>query len=270
MYEPEQGKELLRAKLRKRSAHLLPYLFPNLFTTAGLIAGFYAIVQAMNGRFEYSAIAIFIAMVTDKLDGLVARLTHTQSAFGVEFDSLSDMVAFGVAPALVIYAWALKDMGRLGWVAALIYCACAAIRLAHFNTQVTVADSRYFQGLPSPAAAGLVTGLVWAMLDFFQVSGSQVKWLAWGVTVFAGLTMASFYLRFYSFKDLNFRKNAPFVVPLILVLAFGVISHELPIVLFGFFALYALSGYVMWLWQFSRARSQDSSKDPGKDSGLIG
>src|SRR3979490_2670991 len=159
MVDFKQERALAKNRIRRRGI----YLLPNLFTTAALFAGFYAIVQAMNGRFDHSAIAIFVAMVLDGLDGRVARLTKTQSAFGAEYDSLSDMVSFGAAAALVVYEWSLKGMGRLGWVAAFIYCACAALRLARFNTNIDVVDKRYFQGLPSPAAAGLLAGLVWAM-----------------------------------------------------------------------------------------------------------
>ena len=171
------------------------YWLPNLFTTIALFAGFFSIVQAMNGHFEQSALAIFVAMVFDGIDGRVARFTHTQSAFGAEYDSLADMVSFGVAPALVIYVWALKDFStaknipllgawltaKLGWIAAFIYCACAALRLARFNTQLEVADKRFFQGLPSPAAACVVAGLVWAMNEY-QIRGADVKWLAWVLT----------------------------------------------------------------------------------------
>lgn len=228
------------------------YLLPNLFTTGALFAGFYAIVQAMNGRYEYSAVAIFIAMVLDGLDGRVARLTRTQSAFGAEYDSLSDMVSFGVAPALVMYVWALKDMGKLGWIGAFIYCAGAALRLARFNTQLEVADKRFFQGLPSPAAAALIAGLIWVVHDN-HLTGTEVlfgwlqmKWVAWGVTVFAGLTMVS-NLRYYSGKDINLRRSVPFVVVLLVVLAFVLISYSPPEVLFGVFVLYGLSGYGLWL-----------------------
>src|SRR5574340_1651268 len=200
----QQQRALAKNRIRRRGI----YLLPNLFTTAALFAGFYAIVQAMNGRFDHAAIAIFIAMVLDGLDGRVARLTRTQSAFGAEYDSLSDMVSFGVAPALVMYVWALKGMGKLGWLAAFVYCAGAALRLARFNTQLEVADKRFFQGLPSPAAAALIAGLIWVMHDY-QVRGSEIRWIAWGVTVFAGLTMVSS-LRYYSGKDINLRKSVPF------------------------------------------------------------
>jgi CDP-diacylglycerol--serine O-phosphatidyltransferase len=226
--------------LRKRGI----YLLPNLFTTGALFAGFFAIVQAMNGRFEYAAVAIFIAMVLDGLDGRVARMTHTQSEFGAEYDSLSDMVSFGVAPALVMYEWALKGMGKWGWFAAFIYCAATALRLARFNTNIDVVDKRYFQGLPSPAAAALVAGFVLVMLDYGH-AGESVRWYAAVVTVFAGLSMVS-NLPFYSFKDLNMRKSVPFLVIFMIALFFILISSYPPGVLFGLFLCYALSGYVLW------------------------
>jgi CDP-diacylglycerol--serine O-phosphatidyltransferase len=166
------------------------YILPNLFTTASLFAGFYAIVQAMNNRFGAAAAAIFIAMVFDGLDGRVARLTRTQSDFGAEFDSLSDMVAFGAAPALVVYEWALRGLGKFGWAAAFAYCACAALRLARFNTNIGVVDKRYFQGLPSPAAAALVAGFVWAA-DTFRYHGPELDWFAVAITALAAFTMVS-------------------------------------------------------------------------------
>ena len=218
------------------------YLLPNLFTTGALFAGFFAIVQAMNGRFELSAVAIFIAMVLDGLDGRVARMTHTQSAFGAEFDSLSDMVSFGVAPALVIYEFALQGMGKLGWIAAFVYCAGAALRLARFNTQLdVVTDKRFFQGLPSPSAAALVAGFVWVMVEY-DVAGHDVRWLAAVIALFGGLTMVSNF-RYYSGKEINLRKSVPFFVILLVVLAFILVSTSPPEVLFGVFLLYGLSGY---------------------------
>jgi len=250
MYDPEQpNKWLLKGKFPKRGI----YLLPNLFTTAALFAGFYAIVQAMNGRFEYAAVGILVAMVLDGIDGRVARLTHTQSAFGAEYDSLSDMVSFGAAPALVSYVWALQSMGRIGWIAAFVYCAGAALRLARFNTTLEVADKRFFQGLPSPAAAALIAGLVWVMNDY-QISGGDVRWLAWFVTVFAGLSMVN-NVRFYSFKDINLRKSVPFVFMLFLVLSFVLISVDPPTVLFSCFVVYALSGYIMWFWELRKGKS---------------
>ena len=226
--------------LRKRGI----YLLPNLFTTGALFAGFYAIVQAMNGKFEHAAVAIFIAMVLDGLDGRVARLTHTQSEFGAEYDSLSDMVSFGVAPSLVVYEWALKGMGKWGWFAAFIYCAATALRLARFNTNIDVVDKRYFQGLPSPAAAALIAGFVWVMHDY-DFSGESVRWYAAALAVFAGLSMIS-NLPFYSFKDFNMRKSVPFLVIFLAALFLIFISSYPPGVLFGLFMCYALSGYVLW------------------------
>jgi CDP-diacylglycerol---serine O-phosphatidyltransferase len=220
------------------------YLLPNLFTTGALFAGFYAIVQAMNGKFEHAAVAIFIAMVLDGLDGRVARMTHTQSEFGAEYDSLSDMVSFGVAPSLVIYEWALKGMGKWGWFAAFIYCVATALRLARFNTNIDVVDKHYFQGLPSPAAAALVAGFVWVMLDS-GFDGESLRWYASALTVFAGLSMVS-NLPFYSFKNINMRKSVPFLVIFLIALFFVLISSDPPIVLFGLFLCYALSGFVLW------------------------
>jgi len=218
------------------------YLLPNLFTTGALFAGFYAVVQAMNGRFEHAAVAIFIAMVLDGLDGRVARMTHTQSAFGAEYDSLADMVSFGVAPALIIYEFALHDMGKFGWIAAFVYCAGAALRLARFNTQIeTATDKRFFQGLPSPSAAALVAGFVWVMVEY-GVSGRDVPEVAAVIALFGGLTMVS-NLRYYSGKEINLRKSVPFFVILLVVLAFILVSTSPPQVLFGVFLLYGLSGY---------------------------
>ena len=228
------------------------YLLPNLLTTGALFAGFFAIVQAMNGRFEQAAAAIFVAMILDGLDGRVARLTRTQSAFGAEYDSLSDMVAFGVAPALVIYTFALQDMGKLGWLAAFVYCAGAALRLARFNTQIEVQDKCWFQGLPSPAAAALVAGLVWVMYDN-SVVGHDIRWLAWAVTLFAGVTMVS-NLRFYSGKDINLRKSVPFIVIVLIALGFTLVSVDPPAMLFLVAAGYGVSGYVYWIMQRLRKK----------------
>lgn len=232
------------------------YLLPNLFTSAALFAGFYAIVQAMNGHYEQSAIAIFIAMVMDGLDGRVARMTNTQSAFGAEYDSLSDMVSFGVAPALIMYVWALKPMNKLGWIAAFIYCACAALRLARFNTKLDdpLQDKRFFQGLPSPAAAALLAGFVWVSYEY-NVDGReiffgalQMKWIAWFITIFAAGSMVSD-LRFYSGKDINLKASVPFVAVLAIMLAFVLVSYSPPEVLFTVVFVYSLSGYYLWLKQ---------------------
>jgi CDP-diacylglycerol--serine O-phosphatidyltransferase len=233
------------------------YLLPNIFTTLNLFAGFYAIVQGMNHQFERAAVAIFVAMVLDSLDGRVARLTRTQSAFGAEYDSLTDMVSFGAAPALIMYEWALRDMGRIGWIAAFVYCAGAALRLARFNTQLSVADKRWFTGLPSPAAAALVAGMIW-VFNHYQVRGGDVKWLAFAITLFAGGTMVSS-VKFYSGKDINLRRSVPFWVVLLLVLALLLITIEPSHVLWGATVVYALSGYVMWLvqrWRTETAQKQ--------------
>lgn len=239
----------MNPELRRRGI----YLLPNSFTTAALFAGFYAIVQAMNGAFEQAAVAIFVAMVLDGLDGRVARLTHTQSAFGAEYDSLSDMVSFGVAPALVIYEWSLKGLGKLGWVAAFIYCAGAALRLARFNTNIGTVDKRYFQGLPSPAAAALIAGMVWVQLELgFQ--GEDVRWYACALTIFAGVTMVS-NVRYWSGKDINLRRSVPFMVVPVIGLAIALVSWYPPGVLFGLFLTYGASGYVIGAWNLLRRRS---------------
>lgn len=242
MPEFRTRKALLNPEVRRRGI----YILPNLFTTAALFAGFFAIVQAMNNRFEMAAVAIFLAMVLDGLDGRVARLTRTQSAFGAEYDSLSDMVSFGAAPALVAYEWALKGLGKLGWIAAFIYCAGAALRLARFNTNIDVVDKRYFQGLPSPAAAALVAGLVWVLLDNGW-TGDEARWYACFLTMFAGITMVS-NVRYYSGKDINLRKSVPFMMVVAFAVAFALVSSYPPGVLFALFLAYALSGYVTAAW----------------------
>ncbi len=242
-------KAIFNPELRRKGI----YILPNLFTTAALFSGFYAIVMAMQGSFEKAAVAIFIAMVLDGLDGRVARLTRTQSAFGAEYDSLADMVSFGAAPSLVMYEWALKDLGRLGWIAAFIYCAGAALRLARFNTTLEVMDKRYFQGLPSPAAAALVAGFVWVAIDS-GLSGADYPLLAAAFTIFAGVTMVT-NVRFYSFKDINLRKSVPFFVVAAIALAFALMMVKPEITLFGFFVLYALSGYVMALFRLARRKN---------------
>lgn len=230
------------------------YLLPNLFTSAALFSGFFAIISAMSFKYEQAAIAIFIAMVLDGLDGRVARMTNTQSAFGAEYDSLSDMVSFGVAPALIIYLWALKPLGKLGWIAAFIYCACAALRLARFNTKIEdpFQDKRFFQGLPSPAAAALIAGFVWVSYEY-GISGREIffgaikmQWLAWGLTIFAAGSMVSD-LSFYSGKDINLKKSVPFVAVLAIMLAFVLVSYSPPEVLFSVVLVYAISGYYLWV-----------------------
>ena len=221
------------------------YLLPNLFTTAALFFGFYAIVQAMNNRFETAAIAIFVAMVLDGLDGRIARMTHTTSEFGAQYDSLSDMVSFGAAPALVMYVWALKDLGKLGWIAAFVYCAGAALRLARFNTNIEVVDKRYFQGLPSPMAAALLAGLVWVFDDLGIDRELWLNIIAWLFTMFAGITMVT-NLPFYSFKEFNVKRAVPFWVVAVFAAGLAIISLKPSIVLFLMVFAYGVSGYVLW------------------------
>jgi len=248
LHPPRKG--LLRGALRRRGI----YLLPNLFTTGVLFGGFYAIVQAMNARYEHAAIAIFVAMVFDFLDGRIARLTRTQSEFGAEYDSLADVVAFGAAPALVMYEWALRPLGRLGWIAAFAYCAATALRLARFNVNIDVVDKRYFQGLPCPAAAAVLAGFVWVIDDFDLQRAEWLHGLACGVTFFAAITMVTS-VPFYSFKDINFRRSVPFWAVLIVVLALILVSANPPMVLFGMFVAYAVSGYVLWAWNFRKTRA---------------
>ena len=225
------------------------YLLPNAFTTANLFCGFFAIVQAMNQRFEFAAIAIFVALVMDGMDGRVARMTNTQSAFGEQYDSLTDMVSFGVAPALIAYEWVLKDLGKWGWLAAFVFCAGAALRLARFNTNIAVVDKRFFQGLPSPAAASLIAGFVWLAVDNkLHVQELALPWVMFALTIYAGITMVSNAM-FYSGKALDVRYRAPFGVMILVILGFVLVSSDPPVALFGLFVAYALSGYVFWVWQ---------------------
>ncbi len=221
------------------------YILPNLFTLAALFFGFYAVVMAINGRFDLAASGIFVAMVLDSLDGRIARLTKTQSAFGEQMDSLSDMVSFGAAPALISYVWSLKGLGRWGWIAAFVYCACAALRLARFNVNTSVVDKRYFQGLPSPAAAALLAGFIWVMTDQGW-SGEDLAWPTFALSLFAGLTMVT-NVPFYSFKEIHFRRSVPFIVIVLIVLGIAVINIDPPIVMFGMFLAYGFSGYVVYL-----------------------
>lgn len=225
------------------------YLLPNLFTTGVLFCGFYAIVQAMNGLFQAAAIAVFVAMVLDGMDGRVARWTHTASEFGAQYDSIADMVAFGAAPALIAYIWALQDLTfwGLGWIAAFIHCAGAAIRLARFNVNIGVVDKRFFQGLPSPSGAAVLAGLVWVMSDF-ALHPDGYPWLVYVtfvVAIFTGFTMVS-NVPFYSFKEFNWKRRVPLWVILAAVLAFAITSTQPSLVLFVLIMSYALSGYVMW------------------------
>lgn len=227
-------------KNQDNSPHKGIYLLPNLLTTAGLFSGFFAIVSSMSGRFEAAAVAIFIAMIFDGLDGRVARMTNTQSEFGAQYDSMSDLLAFGVAPALVAYNWALADLGKFGWLAAFIYVACAALRLARFNANLGVSDGRYFQGLASPAAAALVAGMVWNGTTF-QIDGDKYGYLVGIITILTGFLMVSNF-RYNSFKTLNWRDRVSFLTILLVVLVFVVIASKPAQMLFLIFAAYACSG----------------------------
>jgi CDP-diacylglycerol---serine O-phosphatidyltransferase len=234
------------------------YILPSLFTTASLFAAFYAIVAAMQGNFEQAPVAIFISMVLDALDGRVARLTHTESEFGAQYDSIVDMVAFGLAPALIMYIWALSGLDKLGWLAAFIYAACAGLRLARFNVQVGSVDKRYFRGLPSPAAASLVIGFVW-VLHASGVPGREISLVALAVTLIAGGLMVS-NVRYRSFKDLDLRGRVPFVAILAVPLVFVLIVLDPPQVLFFVFAGYAISGPIGWLLNLHRADERAAEK----------
>lgn len=227
------------------------YILPSLLTTGSLFAGFYAIVQSMSGNFDYSAIAILTAMLLDALDGRVARLTHTESEFGAQYDSLVDMVSFGLAPALIMYGWALSGMDKLGWLAAFLYAAGAGLRLARFNVQSAAGgDKRYFRGLPSPAAAALVIGFIWVM-HASGIPGREISILAMLVTVMAGVLMVS-NVRFRSFKDLDLRGRMPYVAVLAVPLIFVLVFIDPPQVLFAVFLAYAISGPVGAVLKFLR------------------
>jgi CDP-diacylglycerol--serine O-phosphatidyltransferase len=238
------------------------YLLPNIFTTAALFFGFYSIVTAMKGNFDMAAIAIFIAMIWDGLDGRVARMTNTQTAFGAEYDSLSDMVAFAVAPALIVYSWSLHTLGKIGWLVAFVYTAATALRLARFNTQAHDADKRYFQGLPSPAGAAVVAGMVWCA-SYYDISGIFIAIPAAIVTFVVAALMVS-RVRYYSFKQVDFKGRVPFVMIVILVFVIAGIAIDPPQILFSIFLLFAASGPVMTLWQLRKMRKRCSKNDSKK------
>lgn len=239
------------------------YLLPNLLTTAGLFSGFYAIVASMNGDFQLAAIAIFVAMVFDGLDGRVARLTNTQSEFGAEYDSMADIVSFGIAPALVAYNWALHDVGKLGWLAAFIFVAGGALRLARFNTAHGTADKKYFQGLAIPSAAAIVAGLVWVGARY-EIDPDSVSYIVVFFTIACGLLMVSNF-KYHSFKDLDWRENVNFLVLLLVVLIFVVVATAPAIVLFMLFTIYAISGPVMTIKSVSKLKLEHILGDPQED-----
>ena len=232
---------LEKSTIRRRGI----YLLPNLFTTGALFSGFYAITSAMDNRFETAAIAIFVAMILDGLDGRVARLTNTQSEFGAQYDSLSDMVSFGAAPALVMYLWAFTSFGKLGLFAAFVHMAGGALRLARFNTQLTSADKRYFQGLPSPAAAAILAGFLWLSLDH-AYPVEIVKYIALVLTILTGLLMVSNF-RYSSFKEIDLKGKVPFFVAIAVMLAIAIIMAQPQTLLFLLFLAYAISGPVITL-----------------------
>ena len=242
------------------------YLLPNLFTTAALFAGFYSIVAAMNQQFAPAAIAIFVAMALDGMDGRIARLTNTQSDFGVQYDSLSDMVSFGLAPALVMYQWALSGMGKPGWLAAFIYAASTALRLARFNIQASSLDKNFFQGLPSPAAAALVAGIVWLGAAYGLLDGAAAPVFCFAVTILAGLLMVS-KIRYHSFKQLDLEGRIPFTAVLLVAGVFALIAMEPPLVLSGMAAVYAVSGPVMTLLMIRRRRLARKTPAPAHGQG---
>lgn len=259
MHKENEGAHGADVLVRRRRKGI--YILPNLFTLAALFGGFYAIVMAMDGRFDMAAVGIFCAMVLDSLDGRVARMTNTQSAFGEQMDSLSDMVSFGAAPALIAYEWSLRGLGRWGWIAAFVYCSCAALRLARFNVNTGVVDKRYFQGLPSPAAAALVAGFIWLMTAIGVQPGTTDAWLSWTqitwitffFTLYAGLSMVT-NAPFYSFKDMQIRKSVPFATLVLIALGIAVINIHPPTVLFCLFVLYGLSGYVIYAWRKAKGQ----------------
>jgi CDP-diacylglycerol---serine O-phosphatidyltransferase len=249
------------------------YMLPNSITLAALFASFYSIVMAMNGRFEAAAIGIFCAAVLDSLDGRVARMTNSQSAFGEQMDSLCDMVGFGAAPAIIVYEWALKGLGRWGWIPAFVYIAGAALRLARFNTNIGIVDKRFFQGLPSPAAAALVMGLIWVMDDAGYKAVWKIDWLAWtafGVTLYAGLTMVT-NVPFYSFKVMGAKQTVPFASIMAIALGIALISQNPPLALFVLFCIYGVSGYAVYAWRRFKGQSASviaTSTDDPDEKGL--
>lgn len=249
----------------KKTTHRGIYLLPNLFTLGALFAGFYAIVAATKQHFEAAAVAILLGMILDSLDGRIARLTGSQSEFGAQMDSLSDMVCFGVSPALVLYSWSLVYMGKIGWLAAFIYAACTALRLARFNSQTQSTNKRYFQGLATPAAAGLVASMIW-VAQVFGITGKMVTLPMTIIAVLLGLLKVST-IRYRSFKDIDLRGRVPFMTIFVLVLIFALISFDPPDVLLAIFLIYVLSGPAMTIWQmrFRRRSKRENRKQKKKD-----
>ena len=233
------------------------YLLPNLFTTGAMFSGFYAVASAINGHFDTASIAIFVAMILDGLDGRVARLTNTQSEFGVQYDSLSDMVSFGVAPGLVMYLWVLSTLGKFGLFAAFVHTAGGALRLARFNTQVATADKRYFQGLPSPAAAAILAGFIWICVEY-HYDMEPLKYLASLLTISTGLLMVSNF-RYSSFKEIDLKGKVPFMVAIFVMLGIAFIMTQPQLMLFLLFLAYAISGPIITLVLRKRKRLNRNS-----------
>ncbi|MDO4696638.1 MAG: CDP-diacylglycerol--serine O-phosphatidyltransferase [Neisseria sp.] len=244
---PDKEDASERRSLRQNSI----YLLPNAFTVAALFSAFYAITQAMHGHYETAAVAVFISMLLDGMDGRVARWTNSQSAFGEQLDSLADVVSFGVAPALIVYKWQLWQFGKLGYSIAFMYCACAALRLALFNTLIGKVDKRWFIGIPSPTAAALIVGLIWVDHSYGGLDG--MAGFALVLTLFAGLSMVA-QIPFWSFKEINVRRKVPFFVIVLVVLGLLVVAMEPSLVLFLFFLAYSLSGYVMFVRNWLKKR----------------
>jgi CDP-diacylglycerol--serine O-phosphatidyltransferase len=240
--------------VKRREGHSGIYLLPNLLTTASLFAAFYSIVASLKGQYESAVIAIFIGLITDGLDGRIARMTNTQSAFGAEYDSLSDMVTFGVAPALLIYSWNLNHLGKLGWLVSFMYTAAVALRLARFNTQLETADKRYFQGIPCPPAATVISSFVWLC---YQNEWSE-RWVSI-TTVCMAASLAVLMVsnvRYNSFKQVDFKGKVPFIYILLVVILFVAIASNPAWVIFIAFSLYASSGPLQTLFAIQRMRKK--------------
>ncbi len=236
----------------RKISHSGIYLLPNLFTTSSLFAAFYSIISSLKQDFVTAVMAIFIGMIADGLDGRIARLTNTQTAFGAEYDSLSDMVTFGVAPSLMIYIWTLQYHGKIGWLVAFVYTACVALRLARFNTQLDIADKRYFQGLASPAGAALTVTWVW-LCHQFQLSGTLISYVTMVLGFIVSLLMVS-NIRYQSFKQIDLRGKISFITVFLIVITFVAIALNPASVLFLIFLAYAASGPIQTLYVKHRVR----------------
>ena len=254
----------LKLKLRRRGMFALP----SLFTLGALFFGFFGIIQAMNFRFDYAAICVFVAMVLDSLDGRVARMTKTQTAFGAELDSLADMVSFGAAPALIVYEWSLSSLPspRIALAAAFIYAACAALRLARFNVQISVVDKRFFNGMPSPAAAAVVASFV-LLMDDLDIDGTAVAWWAFAITLISGISMVTT-AKFFSFKSMS-RRAISFTALAMLAVGFGLMLMHPPTVIFAVCVTYLASGYVVWMWRATHKSTATLTETEVSDPAIV-